>query len=748
MSKAASNDRPQSKHLKPWQPGQSGNPTGKRKTPDGVRRALQRMLSEPPERPHFPLQPPVLHPAVVGLVEGKKPMPAVAMDSAAYDYARLAMDSPASLYSSGLYTYGDIGGFPGYPYLNMLALRVEYRNMASALSTEIARKWIKFQSSEGTGDSTKTKITELEQRFKDLGVQQIFRYAAERDALDGAAPILVNIRGADQTTPLIISPKTIKKGSLIGFKNVEMVWVTPLMFNANDPTRDDFYVPSSWWVMGQRWHSSRIMMVLTRPVPDILKPAFNFGGISLSQLVEPYVNNWLRARQSVSDLINNFSIVVLKTAMDQVLAGGDDGTNLFARLKLFTLTRSNKGLMALDKDREELEQIAVPLGGLHELQSQAQEQMYSAAREPVVMATGIAPAGLNTSSDGEIRLWYDWIHAQQEGHYRNHIEKCSQIVQLDMYGEIDPDITFEFVPLLEMSEKEESEIRMNDSVRAGNLIDRGVIDAQEERERIARDPDSLYNGIDLGKEIAPPMEQELEAPLRRGVDSAIGYDAEFVESEHPRDEDGKFTEAAESYQEFAASKGFSKENLSHSYNEQNWNEFRSRYPQHAELKTRQIRRYLDVKETPEQRETRRAQNAAEEERRDRAETQWESEQRSFLNYPSRSREADRKKVLSYLDKKGIKYSSENSSVRYKSGYIHLQDNYGHPLLTIRIADHPQKREYERSSGTMVPRGGYDPQTGDYHEVAEFSIDPSNRDVLQTVKAAVERLQQEKETETA
>ncbi len=499
------------------------------------------MLSEPPERPHFTIKPPDIFPGVVGKIDGQQAKPAVAMDSAAYDYARTAMDAlPASVYGSGLYTYGDIGGFPGYPYLNMLALRVEYRNVAAALSTEIARKWIKFQSSEGAGDSTKKKIAEIEQRFKELNLQQIIRYAAERDALDGAAPILIEIKGHDIQTPLVIDPRTIKKGSLIGFKNVEMVWVTPLMFNADDPARPDFYVPSSWWVMGWRWHASRILMVLTRPVPDILKPAFNFGGISLSQLVEPYVNNWLRARQSVSDLINNFSIVVLKTAMDQVLAGGDDGTNLFARIKLFTATRSNKGLMALDKDREELQQIAVPLGGLHELQSQAQEQMYSAAREPVVMATGIAPAGLNTSSDGEIRLWYDWIHAQQESFYRHHIEKASQIVQLDMYGEIDPDITFEFVPLLEMSEKEESEIRMNDSVRAGNLIDRGVIDAQEERERIARDPDSLYNGIDLGKEIAPPMEEELGAPLGRGVDSALGYDAEFVESEHPRDEIGRF----------------------------------------------------------------------------------------------------------------------------------------------------------------------------------------------------------------
>jgi hypothetical protein len=90
-------------------------------------------------------------------------------------------------------------------------------------------------------------------------------------------------------------------------------------------------------------------------------------------------------------------------------------------------------------------------------------------------------------------------------------------VQLHLYGEIDPDITFVFNPLYEMTEEQESTIRVNDSIRAGNYIDRGVIDHQEERERLARDPDSGYQGIDIEKEIAPPDQQEESASLARGT---------------------------------------------------------------------------------------------------------------------------------------------------------------------------------------------------------------------------------------
>jgi phage-related protein (TIGR01555 family) len=502
-------------------------PATQRISPSAIRLALE----GPVERVHYPIRIPVIPKGVAP--QGVTPQ--VAMDSEpAYECARLAMDAGPQ-FGSQFYAYSNIEGFPGYPYLMLLALRSEYRNMATALATELTRKWIKFNSTDTEGESTKTKITEIEQKFTELGIQGIIRKAAEHDAFYGTGQVLINIKGADLKTPLIIDQRTVKKGSLIGFKNVDPIWTTPLMYNSLTPSSPNFYRPDSWWVMGEHWDESRVIVTVTREVPDIFKPAFNFSGMSLSQLAEPYVNNWLRTRQSVSDLINNFSVLVLKTAMDQVLTGGDDGSNLFSRIKLFTATRSNKGVMVLDKDREELEQIAVPLGGLHELQSQALEQLCVVSREPATVLTGITPSGFGNVAEGEVRIWYDYIHAQQEAHWRGPIDKMFKIVQMSMYGEIDPEITFEFVPLYEMTEEQESTIRVNDSIRAGNLIDRGVIDAQEERERLARDPESGYQGIDISKEIAPPDEAEEGANLARGTDSALGMDADFVESEHPRD---------------------------------------------------------------------------------------------------------------------------------------------------------------------------------------------------------------------
>jgi uncharacterized protein len=464
----------------------------------GLRRALAKANASNPTKYHYPVQAPQLLPAVVP--QGEKS--GIAMDS---NFAQF----PVSM-------HGGAAGFPGYPHLSFLATRAEYRAMASALSLELTREWITLNSTETAGDKTKEKITELTKKIEDIGLQQVIQRAVEHDALFGRAQILIDIKGHDLTTPLTLSPKTIAKDSFNKVTTVEAIWTTPAGYNAINPAAPDFYKPSKWFMLGKEVHASRLMTIITRPVPDMLKPAFNFGGMSLSQLAEPYVDNWLRTRQSVSDLINNFSITALATSMDQVLtasgsdeADADAGENLFNRASLFTAMRSNNGLMLLDKEREELVQVNTPLSGLHELQAQSQEHMCSVSKTPSTILLGVAPAGFGNVAEGEIEAWEKWVAGLQESDYRQPIHTVLCVLQLSMYGEIDPDITFTFTPLSQMTKKELAEIRQADATTAqiyATVV--GAIDPMEVRERLARDPDSGYQGLDLNKEMELPDDGE------------------------------------------------------------------------------------------------------------------------------------------------------------------------------------------------------------------------------------------------
>lgn len=447
----------------------------------------------------------------------------------------------ASIYEFAAASYPG-GGFPGYSYLAQLATRPEYRAFAAALSTEITREWIKFTSKQDDDTSTKDKIKQIEEAFETLNVKGIFERAVQHDVFFGRAQIFLKLNGQDKSTPLILDKRTVPQGSLHSISTVEAMWTTPSAYNALDPSAPDFYCPSSWFMLGQPVHASRLLTVITRPVPDMLKPAFNFSGISLSQLAEPYVDNWLRTRQSVSDLINNFSITALATSMDQVLEGDEDAASeLFSRADLFTATRSNRGLMLLDKEREELIQVNTPLSGLHELQAQSQEHMCSVSRMPAIVLTGISPSGLNASSDGEIRTFYDWIAAQQSAHWSDPLRTILRVVQLSLFGEIDPDIGFEWNPLQQMTPTEQADIRVKDSQVDQAYVDMGVLSPAEVRERIARSPESPYGGIDVDAVPELPDPGLTETPPE-GLEGAVDG---WEEGKHPRAENGQFGSGGE-----------------------------------------------------------------------------------------------------------------------------------------------------------------------------------------------------------
>jgi hypothetical protein len=318
-----------------------------------------------------PYEPPV------GVIPAAKRSEAMAMDATPYDYVNAAYVN---------------NYFPGYQYLAMLAQLPEYRKMSDVIAKEMTRKWIKLRS-KGDDDDKTDKIAKIEDALEKYKVRALFRKAAEIDGLFGRAQIFIDVEkpsgGAasddpqELESPLFMASAKIKKGALKGLRIIEPVWTYPSAYNATDPLAANYYRPQAWYVMGKTIHTSRLLRFVSREVPDMLKAAYNFGGLSMSQMAQPYVQNFIRTRDSVSDVVHSFSVSGLRTNMASVLSGTDDA-QFFARAQLFNTLRDNRGLMMLDKDSEEFFQFNTPLGGLDSLQAQSQEQMSSVSSIPLV----------------------------------------------------------------------------------------------------------------------------------------------------------------------------------------------------------------------------------------------------------------------------------------------------------------------------------------------------------------------------
>ncbi len=400
-------------------------------------------------------------------------------------------------YAAALNSVGDLS-FPGFPLLAELAQRPEYRHISDTLAREMTREWCELVAK--SDEDKQDKIGRLTDLMREHRLQDKFRVAATHDGLFGRGHVFVDVEDSWRDNAVLgaklsRTPAGIKKGAKIAFRNVEPIWTYPNDYNSDNPLDPDFYNPRTWFVMGKSVHRSRLLTFVGRPLPDLLKPAYGFAGLSMSQMALPYVQNWLRTRQSVSDLLHSFSVMVLKTNMGAVLQS-DGGDTLLQRAQLFNLARDNRGLMMVDRDTEDLANVSAPIAGLDKLQAQAQEQMASVSTIPLVKLLGVTPSGLNASSDGEIRVFYDTIAAMQEAIFTSNLVACLDVLQLAEFGEIDPDISAQWVALWQLDEAAKAAIRKTNADTMLELIEGGVLSPEEGRENLANDPDSGYSNID------------------------------------------------------------------------------------------------------------------------------------------------------------------------------------------------------------------------------------------------------------
>jgi uncharacterized protein len=283
-----------------------------------------------------------------------------------------------------------------------MAQRPEYRSPVEIIATEATRKWIKF-----SGDADKVKAIEAE--FERLGVQSIFREVSEHDGLYGRGHIFIEIDGVNDDSDELKKPIgdgadnmskiKIGRGSLTAIRTVEPVWVWPISYDSINPLSGQWYRPETWFCMNQEVHKTRLLTFISREVPDLLKPAYMFGGQSLTQLMMPVVENWLSTREAVGKIVKRYTQDVISLNLAEAINSGN-ADKFVKRVRLFAATKNNSGVLAIDKETESFQNVSMPLGSLDLLQAQAQEHMSSLSRIPGIKLLGIQPAGLNATSEG------------------------------------------------------------------------------------------------------------------------------------------------------------------------------------------------------------------------------------------------------------------------------------------------------------------------------------------------------------
>ncbi|QCE32869.1 DUF1073 domain-containing protein [Acetobacteraceae bacterium] len=455
--------------------------------------------------------------------------------------------------------------FLGYPTLAEMANRPELRKPCHVIAREALREWISIQTTNSdAGGNAQSRVKEMEQELLRLNVRSLLQKMAEQSLLYGVAHLWIAIEGDllnsdGQSIPLAHTANGLAKDSLKELRLIEPIWMTPNSYRADNPLCPDYYRPEHWWVQGILVHHSRLLQMVPYEVSDLLKPAFNFGGLSLTQQLKPYAHNYLRIRNSVANIVANFSKLVLQTDMSANMSANDedmfggmiDASGLTGRAKLLQALSEGQDTIIADKENEDIKIISTPLGGLDALQAQSQEAQAAIPGIPLVKLFGVTPKGLNASSEGEIRVFYDEIKSFQQANLRPILEKIFRLCQLNLWGEIDPSLSFEFLPLWQLDPQEKTALEKSKADIDALNIKNNIITPNEARERQQGEKGSIYGSINLSKPLLAPADpdthkNEKEAPQNSPAPQTA-QDAEWDESKHPRNPKGEFTEKGQGY---------------------------------------------------------------------------------------------------------------------------------------------------------------------------------------------------------
>ena len=292
------------------------------------------------------------------------------------------------------------------------------------------------------------------------------------------------------------NPDGIQPGSYKGISQIDPYWCAPVL-NApttSDPSSIHFYEPDYWQINGKKIHRSHLCIFRSSEPPDILKPAYLYGGIPVSQQIMERVYGAERTANEGPLLASSKRTNVWRTDMEAFKAAGDEAVNALHR---WTQYRDNFGLKLGDKEKDEFQQFETSLADLDNVIMNQYQLVAAAARVPATKLLGTSPKGFNATGEYEEANYHEELESIQEHDLTPMVERHHLLV-MRSFGDPSIKTGVTWMPLDAPTTKEVAETNLIKAQTGNALVQSGAVSAEEERQRVAMDPDSGY--VNIGAE--------------------------------------------------------------------------------------------------------------------------------------------------------------------------------------------------------------------------------------------------------
>lgn len=305
-------------------------------------------------------------------------------------------------------------------------------------------------------------IPKIEKRFNELGGLDKINELIKVGLTYGRVSLFIDVDAKvdDLDKPLIFKKEVFEQNKVTNLQIVPPYGMGAVKVETANMLNKDYMKPSAWYVQGAGTvDSSRLIDLIIFDCPDLIKPIFNFGGVSLCQFMKNYVSTADGTRQALADIMLRFKTDIIQSNLPAV-----NPTEAKQRAEAINRHRNNLGLLLLTED-EVFSQVNTPISGLERISAHQMEYVAVSGRTPATILFGLTPAGLNATGEQETDNYYDELQSIQNGKLKYVIEKILHIICLEMGYDIKPEFKFNEL-------KKENELQ--DAQTQGTYIDNAI----------------------------------------------------------------------------------------------------------------------------------------------------------------------------------------------------------------------------------------------------------------------------------
>lgn len=363
---------------------------------------------------------------------------------------------------------------------NRLQLEYGYRGswivakMINTVSEDMTRAGIAITTNEGAD-----QVSEIEIKMTRLKIWSSICETLMWGRLYGGAIGVMQIRGQKLDTPINLD--SVEQDQFMGITPYDRWQIYPVLDKLINEGPDlglpeyyDIVLGANMNNPGQepggqmtenpngrvRVHHSRCIRVIGIKLPFWQAITEMLWGESVLEQLWDRLIEFDTATAAAGNLINRAQLRMIGVeGLREIFAAG--GAAQEALIEMFEYIRKfqqNEGITLLDKN-DTFDSVAYSFAGLADVLIQFGQQLSGASDIPLVRLFGQSPAGLSSTGESDLRMYYDGILAKQEATLRNPLEILLKVLWRSTTGKPAPkDMTFEFVPLWQMSAKDKADI--------------------------------------------------------------------------------------------------------------------------------------------------------------------------------------------------------------------------------------------------------------------------------------------------